>query len=152
MQKVRGHSDESELPPLVSVRFQVLFHSPPGVLFTFPSRYYALSVAVSYLALESGLPGFQQDFSCPVVLRYHNNTGLNISLTGLSPSLVTLPSGVLLCLSFLTMQPSLQTVRYDPTTPTLQRCKSITQHRFRLFPLRSPLLRESLLLSFPSGT
>ena len=29
---------------LVSTRFQVLFHSPPGVLFTFPSRYYALSV------------------------------------------------------------------------------------------------------------
>ena len=25
---------------LVSVRFQVLFHSPPGVLFTFPSRYW----------------------------------------------------------------------------------------------------------------
>ena len=24
---------------LVGVRFQVLFHSPPGVLFTFPSRY-----------------------------------------------------------------------------------------------------------------
>ena len=24
---------------LVSTRFQVLFHSPPGVLFTFPSRY-----------------------------------------------------------------------------------------------------------------
>ena len=24
---------------LVSIRFQVLFHSPPGVLFTFPSRY-----------------------------------------------------------------------------------------------------------------
>ena len=27
------------LPLLVSVGFQVLFHSPPGVLFTFPSRY-----------------------------------------------------------------------------------------------------------------
>ena len=25
--------------PVVSARFQVLFHSPPGVLFTFPSRY-----------------------------------------------------------------------------------------------------------------
>ena len=25
---------------LVSTRFQVLFHSPPGVLFTFPSRYW----------------------------------------------------------------------------------------------------------------
>ena len=32
------------LPLLVSIRFQILFHSPPGVLFTFPSRYYALSV------------------------------------------------------------------------------------------------------------
>ena len=29
----------SLLRPLVSTRFQVLFHSPPGVLFTFPSRY-----------------------------------------------------------------------------------------------------------------
>jgi hypothetical protein len=28
-----------ELPPLVGTRFQVLFHPPPGVLFTFPSRY-----------------------------------------------------------------------------------------------------------------
>ena len=32
------------LPPIVGIRFQVLFHSPPGVLFTFPSRYYSLSV------------------------------------------------------------------------------------------------------------
>ena len=30
----------AELPQLVSVRFQVLFHSPSGVLFTFPSRYW----------------------------------------------------------------------------------------------------------------
>ena len=35
------------LPLLVSIRFQVLFHSPPGVLFTFPSRYYTLSVSKS---------------------------------------------------------------------------------------------------------
>ncbi len=28
------------LPPLVGIWFQVLFHSPPGVLFTFPSRYW----------------------------------------------------------------------------------------------------------------
>ena len=32
------------LPQLVDTGFQVLFHSPPGVLFTFPSQYYALSV------------------------------------------------------------------------------------------------------------
>ena len=28
------------LPLLVNIEFQVLFHSPPGVLFTFPSQYY----------------------------------------------------------------------------------------------------------------
>src|SRR5690606_31227244 len=54
---------------LVGVRFQVLFHSPPGVLFTFPSRYSALSVASGYLALEGGPPSFPRDSTCPVVLR-----------------------------------------------------------------------------------
>ena len=43
LQKVRGRS-YIELPLLVNIGFQVLFHSPPGVLFTFPSRYYSLSV------------------------------------------------------------------------------------------------------------
>ena len=43
LQKVRGRSYK-ELPLLVNIGFQVLFHSPSGVLFTFPSRYYALSV------------------------------------------------------------------------------------------------------------
>ena len=37
MQKVRGHPEG--LPLFVGMRFQVLFHSPLGVLFTFPSRY-----------------------------------------------------------------------------------------------------------------
>ena len=39
----RSHSLKM-LPQLVSKGFQVLFHSPPGVLFTFPSRYCSLSV------------------------------------------------------------------------------------------------------------
>ena len=43
LQKVRGHT-RNVLPQFVSTGFQVLFHSPPGVLFTFPSRYYSLSV------------------------------------------------------------------------------------------------------------
>ena len=53
---------------LVDIRFQVLFHSPPGVLFTFPSRYYALSVAKKYFALEGGPPCFPRGFTCPAVL------------------------------------------------------------------------------------
>ncbi len=69
LQKVRGHTN-NVLPQLVSAGFQVLFHSPPGVLFTFPSRYYALSVTGSYLALEGGPSCFPPDSSCPVVLWY----------------------------------------------------------------------------------
>ena len=56
------------LPLLVSIRFQVLFHSPPGVLFTFPSQYYTLSVTEEYLALRGGPRVFPQGFSCLVVL------------------------------------------------------------------------------------
>ena len=56
------------LPQFVNTGFQVLFHSPPGVLFTFPSQYYALSVTKEYLALGGGPPEFPQGFSCLVVL------------------------------------------------------------------------------------
>ena len=56
------------LPQLVNTGFQVLFHSPPGVLFTFPSQYYALSVTKEYLALGGGPPDFPQGSTCLVVL------------------------------------------------------------------------------------
>ena len=43
LQKVRGPPFKG-VPQLVGTGFQVLFHSPPGVLFTFPSQYCTLSV------------------------------------------------------------------------------------------------------------
>ena len=67
LQKVRG-SAYIAVPQLVNTGFQVLFHSPPGVLFTFPSQYYALSVTKEYLALGGGPPDFPQGFTCLVVL------------------------------------------------------------------------------------
>ena len=67
LQKVRGRTYKV-LPQLVDTGFQVLFHSPPGVLFTFPSQYYALSVTKWYLALGGGPPHFPQGFPCPAVL------------------------------------------------------------------------------------
>ena len=84
LQKVRGHTS-NVLPQLVSAGFQVLFHSPPGVLFTFPSRYYTLSVAIQCLGLEGGPPGFPQDSSCLVVLWIPISL-LCLSLTWLSHS------------------------------------------------------------------
>ena len=67
LQKVRGCTYKV-LPQLVNTGFQVLFHSPPGVLFTFPSQYYALSVTKEYLGLRGGPRAFPQGFSCLVVL------------------------------------------------------------------------------------
>ena len=67
LQKVRGSSCK-DVPQLVNTGFQVLFHSPPGVLFTFPSQYYALSVTKEYLGLRGGPRVFPQGFSCLVVL------------------------------------------------------------------------------------
>ena len=67
LQKVRGCT-RMVLPQFVNTGVQVLFHSPPGVLFTFPSQYSALSVTKEYLALRGGPRSFPQGFSCLVVL------------------------------------------------------------------------------------
>ena len=67
LQKVRRRAYKA-LRQFVNTGFQVLFHSPPGVLFTFPSQYYALSVTKEYSALGGGPPDFPQGFSCLVVL------------------------------------------------------------------------------------
>jgi hypothetical protein len=88
LQKARRHILLLRL--LVGTRFQVLFHSAPAVLFTFPSRYYSLSVAREYLALGGGPPRFPRGFSCPAVLGYQNKVSFT-STTGLSPSLAGLP-------------------------------------------------------------
>ena len=56
------------LRQFVNTGFQVLFHSPPGVLFTFPSQYYALSVTKEYLALRGGPRSFHQGSTCLNVL------------------------------------------------------------------------------------
>ena len=90
LQKVRDQPNASwrvSLSLLVSIQFQVLFHSPPGVLFTVPSRYYSLSVTRSYLALRDGPRIFTQDFTCPALL-WNPRSGYSISVTGLLPCIV----------------------------------------------------------------
>ena len=66
LQKARRHPEGLRL--LVRTQFQVLFHSPSGVLLTFPSRYLFTIDRKIYLALGGGPPGFGQDFSCPDLL------------------------------------------------------------------------------------
>ena len=133
LQKVRGRTYKV-LPQLVNTGFQVLFHSPPGVLFTFPSQYYALSVTKEYLALEGGPSDFPQGFSClavlwilplPTVFMYGAFT-----LSGLPSQAVPLTDR----LTYAVLNPSMH-ARW-----------------FGLFRVRSPLLPESMFLSLPPAT
>ena len=87
----------------VNKGFQVLFHSPPGVLFNFPSQYfYAIGHQGIFrlggwsLLLPSGF----------LVSRRTPDTaaGLQISLTGLSPSLAGFPKTILLSVLHCVMQ------------------------------------------------
>ena len=133
LQKVRGCTCKV-LPQFVNTGFQVLFHSPPGVLFTFPSQYYALSVTKEYLALGGGPPCFQQGFSCPVVLW-----------------ILPLPSvfeyGAFTRSGWLSQNHS---SNFQLTYAVHNPAGRIP--RFGLFPVRSPLLRKSMFLSLPMGT
>ena len=62
-----GNSIGLEL--LVCIRLQVLFTPRQRYFSPFPRGTGSLSVGRSYLALESGLPRFPPDFTCPMVLR-----------------------------------------------------------------------------------
>ena len=55
---------------LVSIRFQVLFHSPNrGAFHLSLTVLCSLSVMYEYLGLEGGPPMFRQDFTCPALLK-----------------------------------------------------------------------------------
>ena len=75
---------------LVNIGFQILFHSPPGVLFTFPSRYFSTIGHQVVFSLMGWSPLLHTRFHVPritldtILLTY-------LSFTGLSPSMVCFP-------------------------------------------------------------
>ena len=134
LQKAHHHT-HMVLWSVVGIWFQVLFHSPPGVLFTFPSRYFFTighQVVFSLGRWSSLLP-----------TRFHVSRGTLVqnwlsqfSSTGLLPPTVQLSSCVRLTMIS----------RYVlSATPEIN-------FWFGLFPFRSPLLRKSIFLSLPPGT
>ena len=69
MQEVRCHPLK-RLQLLVSIRFQVLFHSPNrGAFHLSLTVLCSLSVMYEYLGLEGGPPMFRQGFTCPALLK-----------------------------------------------------------------------------------
>ena len=66
-QKARGRT--FVLPLIVDSRFHVLFHSPPGVLFTFPSRYFSAIGQQVVFSLREWSPQIHAGFLVPRVTR-----------------------------------------------------------------------------------
>ena len=96
----------------------------PGFFSPFPHGTGSLSVSWEYLALEDGPPIFRQDSTCPVLLIARNGQ------SHFGYGAIT---------------------RYG--RPFQDRSPmSPPDTRAGLFPFRSPLLRESRLISFPAGT
>ena len=91
LQKVR--SQPCGLPLFVSTRFQVLFHSPPGVLFTFPSQYCFTIGHQGVFRLGGWSPRLPTGF---LVSRgtLDPAAGLLLSPTGLSPSMACFPKTI----------------------------------------------------------
>ena len=152
MQKVRGravrkHSSSTACRRMVSGSISL---PSPGFFSPFPHGTCSLSVVEEYLALEDGPPRFPLGFTCPAVLGCHSGV-VSLSHTGLSPSMAGLSSAVLLAKRFVTPFRDWGPERMVPRLPA-SNAPRLALTRFRLFPVRSPLLGESRLISVPRGT
>ena len=151
LQKARRHPLRgSDL--LEANGFRFFFTPFDRVLFAFPSRYYPLSVAATYLASDRGRPRFRQGFSSLAVLRKSlHEDGSTCRLRGSHPLRPAFPCRSPTC-PLSQLRELVHIAPSDPyNTPRATPC-SLHAHEFRLFPVRSPLLGESRLVSFPSGT
>ena len=104
--------------------FRFYFTPLPGFFSPFPHGTGSLSVNDEYLALEDGPPIFRQDFTCPALL-----------------------------VSSLVPRKSFRIRGYHPLWPAFpDRCANSHAKTRWLVPFRSPLLRESRLISVPPVT
>ena len=139
------------LRPLVGKRFQVLFHSPSGVLFTFPSRYWFTIGHQGVLSLGGWSPRVQTAFHVSGPTQELRRQAGSLSSTGRLPSVVRGSTRLRLTTGLVTAAGP-DTARNEALRPPAGNACPLIPVRFRLIPFRSPLLRESRLISFPRGT
>ena len=136
---------------LVGTRFQGLLSPSRG------ASHLSLTILVHYrshgvFSLREWSPQIHAGFLGPRITRVQLKAGRLVSVTGLSPSMDHLSREIHLPSGMVTARQVLHPSKNCPTTPTTHRCKAIACNRFRLFPFRSPLLRESHSLSSPPLT
>ena len=140
IQKARGQALPKGHSPPTACRHTVSGTlSPPssGYFSPFPHGTCSLSVAGKYLGLDDGPPRFPPGFTCPVVLR-NSLRCFRFRLRDFHPLWSSIPErfGYLIA---------------DRVMEALQPLNTKVM-RFGLVSVRSPLLGESQLMSFPSGT
>jgi hypothetical protein len=132
----------ASLLPLVGTRFQDLFHSPPGVLFTFPSRYWFTIGHGRVCSLGGWSPQIPTGFLVPRRTQVPKpRAGQSFRLRDSHPLSWSVPAHFGYDLRIRAGQAPLRP--YNP---------GVHAPRFGLLPFRSPLLRESRLISFPGVT
>ena len=149
LQKARRHRGNPSAPTARGgARFQVLFHSPSGVLFTFPSRYWFAIGHRESIQPWRAVPLLQPGFTCPAVLGMRVRRGSWDSRTGPSPA----PAGLSMPFRF----PDRFCNRRRPATgralrPPGSACEAHRLHGFKAIRVRSPLLARSRLIFLSSG-
>ncbi len=116
----------------------------PGFFSPFPHGTGSLSVAGEYLALEGGPPRFPRDCTCPVVLGFSHQGARSVFVYGTLTRSGRPSQTVRLTCALVTPR---ATPHASPATP-----QPIARLGFRLWPVRSPLLGPSRLISCPRGT
>jgi hypothetical protein len=132
LQKARRHP--ARLRRIVGERFQVLFHSPPGVLFTIPSRYSSAIGHQEVFSLTRWSWQIHSRFQESAATRDIHQEVTHFHLPGshrLRPAFPHCSANMQLCHS----PGPCQQPPTDPTTPHTQPLTSLTRARFRLHPL-----------------
>ena len=131
-------------------QFQVLFHSLFKVLFTFPSRYLCAIGLDAVFSFAGSLTGSFELHSqatrlCESMTLHEWSASIDRVVRDCHPPWYVFPDD----LDSITGH---QTTCSPETTTRTRGTISSFDSKSELFPLHSPLLRESLLFSFPPGS
>ena len=148
MQKVRSRLSA---PTVCRRMASGSFHPPLGVLFTFPSRYSFTIGHQVVLSLGRWSSQIPTGLLVPHGTQVPNHGAVDVSCTGVSPSVPRLPRRLHyndgFSLRARTAVLAAWSYNPQPATPA-----GLHWIGFGLVPFRSPLLGESRLISFPPGT
>jgi hypothetical protein len=111
---------QGRLRRIVGTRFQVLFHSPPGVLFTFPSRYLSAIGHQGVFRLTRWSWQIHTRFHGPRATREHPQEATPFRLRGYHPLRQAIQDPSTMTRLSHSSNPR-QKAQRGPTTPTTQR-------------------------------